>query len=76
MAYKTIVAHCDGRPSAARRLDTVATLVERFGSHPVGVYAKSPFESPVFMENCFDMARLFQRPMRHRDGHGSQQCES
>jgi hypothetical protein len=54
----------------------VATLVERFGSHPVGVYAKSPFESPVFMENCFDMARLFQRPMRHRDGHGSQQCES
>ena len=60
MRYTTIVAQCDGRPSAGRRLEAAATLAERFGAHLVGVHAKPPFESPVFMENGFDMAPLFE----------------
>jgi nucleotide-binding universal stress UspA family protein len=60
MSFKTIVAHCDGRASAGRRLEVAATLAERFTSFLVGVHAKPPFESPVFMENGFDMAPLFE----------------
>lgn len=60
MSFKTIVAHCDGRPSSARRLEVAATLAERFGAHLVGVHAKPPFETPVFMEDGFNMAPLFE----------------
>jgi nucleotide-binding universal stress UspA family protein len=60
MSYKTIVAQCDGRASAGRRLEVAATLAERVGSYLVGVHAKPPFETPVFMENGYDMAPLFE----------------
>ena len=60
MSYQTIVAHCDGRASTARRLEVATTLAERFGSYLVGVHAKPPFEPPVFMENGFDMAPVFE----------------
>ena len=60
MNYKTIVVHCDGAKTASLRLKVAADLAARFGALLVGVHAKPPFESPVFMENGFDMAPLFE----------------
>jgi nucleotide-binding universal stress UspA family protein len=60
MSYKTIVVHCDGAKTASLRLKVAADLATRFGALLVGVHAKPPFESPVFMENGFDMAPLFE----------------
>jgi nucleotide-binding universal stress UspA family protein len=60
MSYKTIVAHCDGRESAGRRLEVAVALAERFSAHLVGVHAKPPFVPPVYMENGFDMAPLYE----------------
>jgi nucleotide-binding universal stress UspA family protein len=59
MSYKTIVAHCDGRPSTPLRLAAAVGLAERFGAFLVGVHARPPFEAPVFAANGFDMAPLF-----------------
>jgi nucleotide-binding universal stress UspA family protein len=60
MSYRTIVAHCDGRASASRRLDVAANLAERFDALLVGVHATPPFESPVFAANGFDIAPLVE----------------
>jgi nucleotide-binding universal stress UspA family protein len=61
MSFKTIVVHCDGAKAASVRLGVAADLAARFGALLVGVHAKPPFESPVFMENgVFDMAPLFE----------------
>lgn len=60
MSFKTIVAHCDGGKTSSRRLEVATDLAARFGACLVGVHAKPPFESPVFMENGFDMAPLFE----------------
>ncbi|MBS0524087.1 MAG: universal stress protein [Proteobacteria bacterium] len=60
MSFKTIVAHCDGRASAAPRLEVAATLAERFGAYLVGVHVRPPFETPFFMENGFNMAPLLE----------------
>lgn len=58
MSFKTIVVHCDGGTTAPRRLEVATDLAARFGACLVGVHAKPPFESPVFMEGGFDVAPL------------------
>lgn len=60
MSFKTIVVHCDGGKTASRRLEVATDLATRFGACLVGVHARPPFESPVFMESGYAMAPLFE----------------
>ena len=60
MSFKTIVVHCDGGTTIPRRLEVATDLAARFGACLVGVHAKPPFESPVFMEGGFDVAPLLE----------------
>jgi nucleotide-binding universal stress UspA family protein len=56
---KTILVHCDGSPSVVHRLAVATDIAGRFDASLSGVYAKAPFQPPLFVGKAYDMAAMF-----------------
>src|SRR6187399_384152 len=65
MSFKTIVVHCDGAKPVPYRLAVAADVACRFEAVLVGVYAKVPFEPPLFVGKSFDIGRFVQAHRQH-----------
>lgn len=50
MTYKTILVHCDAGKVVAHRLAIAAELAERFDARLVGLHARPPFETPIYLD--------------------------
>ncbi|WP_428673263.1 universal stress protein [Reyranella sp.] len=60
MSFKTILVHCDAGTAAPLRLEVATQLASRFDASLVGVHATPPFATPLFMDDGFSMAPLFE----------------
>ena len=62
MTYKTILVHCDAGKAVKHRLTVAAGLAERFDARLVGLFARPPFEAPVYFDagSVFPMDDFFR----------------